>query len=264
MGKLVFGLSTTLLSAVFWWEDPKIQLVAPIFPEAEPLNSTLRIISSEPTQEGPAYKEFTVDGDSVRTAIHTPINEGEVDIYDGGLSLSIGELTQNGWVLVTHPHRDRLHAVVTIEHEDRPVDRFVTQVFRPGLAFWLIAEKRDQGQTGIAIVNPTRSEQQVSVEFLQYQFLDGGIKKVHRRQSTLRLAPWSKKSQFLSELVDLEGLEEDRRGVIQGPLRIHGETRIVVGALYYSKRTDWFQSVIVSPYPDTVNTASSSSSPDRP
>ncbi len=240
--KLTFLLSF-LLQTPFYWENVETQLIAPIFPQIGGLDSTLLLISNGRGDTEVSVREFRENGDNNYSATY-PHGDDQIQDHDGGVDIAVGRFTDNGWLLVTIDNPDQAHAVVRIGHETRSVEPFVVQTFRPGPGFWMLAERSPGGQTGVSIVNPTGESQRMSVEFVRWD-LDG----TQRRHSEVVLGPYVKHSRFLSELVDLDGVRTGDNGVIQGVLRIRGETRIAVAALQYSKRTDWFRSVIVSPYP---------------
>lgn len=98
-----------------------------------------------------------------------------------------------------------------------------------------------------AIVNPTEESQEITIRFYQ-----SGIPPLDIRESVLTIPRQSKVSRYLSDLVDLEGLEDTSTPLRKhnaGVVRIQGETEIAVAAVQVSEATQWFQTVLVSPEP---------------
>ena len=111
-----------------------------------------------------------------------------------------------------------------------------------------VGDQLSEGQpTGIAIVNPTEESQEITIRFYQ-----SGIPPLDIRESVLTIPRQSKVSRYLSDLVDLEGLEDTLTPLRKhnaGVVRIQGETEIAVAAVQVSEATQWFQTVLVSPEP---------------
>lgn len=94
---------------------------------------------------------------------------------------------------------------------------------------------------------PSCVSQAVTIRFYQ-----SGIPPLDIRESVLTIPRQSKVSRYLSDLVDLEGLEDTSTPLRKhnaGVVRIQGETEIAVAAVQVSEATQWFQTVLVSPEP---------------
>lgn len=182
-------------------------------------------------------REYHPSGESNCVAGY-PAYPNEVNVKWPTLDLAIGQCTENAWLRIRFQEVRQFHAFVETTHRSRDVPPFLTQVVAPTREFRLIART----ETGIAIVNPTDKAQDVTVVYTH-----GGTPPLTSRQNTLTIDPWAKVSRFLSELVDLEDLDDPPWGVVQ----VQGETEIAVAAVAYSRETDWFQTLLVSPQPSS-------------
>lgn len=248
---VAIAILTGCIQAAEHGPDP-VQLVAPIFPQIGGLDSRLyfalvsdkeypRATPDDILIPGIHIEEYQETyGDPARGCgvDHAP-DSNHVMFHHGVLDLTVGTCTENGFLLVRFRGDREIHAYVKTWHEDFPDDPFLTQAVRPAAAFRLIVEGQ---MTGIAIVNPTDSDQKVTVKF--YQSNSDSLKM---RESVLTIKRWSKVSRFLSELFDLEGLD-----LPWGVVRIQGETEIAVAAVQISSKTQRFQTILVSAEPDRI------------
>ena len=186
-----------------------------------------------------AVQEYTVDGERTSTGSYAVAHDG-LTYHNTHHSLT-GPFTDNGWARIEFSPAGRvLHAVAMIWHRERPGLHLSSQVLKPAPAFRLFGELSKEGETGIAIVNPTAAPQAVTVSFLRHS---PAPQRTVERVWTLE--PLSKVSRFLSQLVALEGTEDDP-GAVTGLVRIQGESVIAVGALWHSREIDWFQTILVT------------------
>lgn len=146
---------------------------------------------------------------------------------------------------MTAPNPDRVHAFVKIRHERIPRPDIIVAAVRPARSFRMIVEEYEGESTGISIVNPTPRPQEVTIEFRQNNHPDYEVRK-----NSLSIDPWKKASRFLHEFVDMEGLEvHPGFPYVKGVVLVRGQTEIAVGAVEYSRKTDWFSAVPVKSEP---------------
>ena len=215
-------------------------LIAPIFPQSEDLDSDLYIAVGECGNSRLDLDEYNSIGIS-RYGASYPVEDNEVTVHHGHVDFATGGYIVNGWIRIRYPEIHLVHAMVKTWRRSHPETPFISQVVRAAPVFRLIGEVSPRGETGISIVNPTPNLQSVKITFHQV-----GAFEQFQRRGYVELDKWQKASRFLSELVDLEGLERNSRGGIQGLVRIEGEEEIAVAAVGYSRATNWFHTVPVA------------------
>ena len=238
----VIGLIMLQTSTVSSSEEKEV--IAPIFTQVDPLGSWLSISESSGKYVVVEVQEYTVTGERTHERSYfldrnTMVNHTAYDSF-------AGPVTKNGWARVTFPDDRDLHVVSTTWDYSRHGMYAESQLVEPAPAFRLFAKSTLEGETGIAIVNPTTETQTVSVTFHEW----------HPRFKAVTEKEWeieggNKLSMFLSEWLSLEGTEDDEYRVI-GMVRVQGETVIAVGALNYSRTTEWFETVLVTEDKGTV------------
>lgn len=234
-------------------QETQPHLIAPIFPQIGGLESKLYFAlvgggdsrrtlpdgTRVPGIQVDEYQESWMNPALSCGADYLP-EPNNVIVHHRILSLDVGLCTANGWLRVHYSGGiHTTHGYVLTRHEDRDDEPFITPLVRPAAVFRLIVTGAPHEETGIAIVNPTEVAQAVTVTYYQ-----SGQPPLLTRQGKVTIDPWSKVSRFLSDLVDLEGLDD-----IGGAVRIQGETGVAVAAVRYSRKTKWFQAVPVSAEP---------------
>ena len=214
------------------------ELIAPIFAQADPLGSWLSISESSGRYVVVEVQEYTVTGERAHERSYF-LDRNSMVTYTAYDSFT-GPVAKNGWVRVTFPDDRDLHIVSTIWDYSRRGMYAESQLVEPAPAFRLFAKSTFEGETGIAIVNPTSETQTVSVVFHER----------HPRFKAVTEKEWeieggNRLSMFLSEWLPLEGTEGDEY-VVTGIVRIQGETVVAVGALTYSRATEWFETALVT------------------
>ena len=223
------------------------QLIAPVFTQSDPLASYLSITEVSGRYVGVTVQEYRENGRESYKESHL-IARDALSVHNTHHSLT-GPITDNGWAKITFPDFAEVYAVNTTWDRKRPGLYVESQVVEPANAFRLFARLTEEGETGIAIVNPTDAAQSVTVTFYEHGPESGRVSN-----RTWEIAARSKLSRFLREWVPLGG--NPPRNTISaepirfnGVVRVHGETVIAVGALWFSRETEWFSSVIVTTEP---------------
>ena len=238
----VFVIGLLLLQTSTVRSAEEKELIAPIFTQADPLGSWLSISESSGRHVVVEVQEYTVTGERAHERSYFIDRNTMVGHFS--YRTFNGPDTKNGWARVTFPDDRDLHIVSTTWDYSRHGMYAESQLVELAPAFRLFAkstfEGEIEGETGIAIVNPTSETQTVSVAFHEY----------HPRFKAVTEKEWeieggSKLSMFLSEWLPLEGTEDDEYRVT-GLVRVQGETVIAVGALTYSRATEWFETVLVT------------------
>ncbi len=215
------------------------ELVAPIFTQVDPLRSWLSISESSGRYVVVEVREYTNAGERAHERSYF-LDPNTIVAYSAYADLGIGPVAKNGWARVTFPDDRDLHIVSTTWDYSRRGRYAESQLVEPAPAFRLFAKSTSEGETGIAIVNPTSETQTVSVAFHEY----------HPRYKNVTEKEWeieagNRLSMFLSEWLPLEEFEGDEHW-FTGIVRVQGETVIAVGALTYSLATEWFETVLVT------------------
>lgn len=218
------------------------ELIVPLFTQADPLASYLALTEASGRNVGVEVQEYRVDGRETYGERHL-IGSNAVVHHNTHHSLT-GPFTDNGWAKISFLADLDLYAVNTTWDRKRPGLHVESQVVTPASAFRVFARTTAEGETGIAIVNPTETAQSVSVTFHEHYPRSGRISG-----KTWEIEARNKLSRFLSELVPLEenpDLTTTAEGIrINGVVRIQGESVIAVGALWFSRATQWFSSTLV-------------------
>ena len=214
------------------------ELIAPIFTQVDPLSSWLSISESSGRYVVVEVQEYTLTGE--RAHERSYFLDRNTMVAHSAYHSFAGPVAKNGWARVTFPDDRDLHTVSTTWDYSRRGMYAESQLVEPAPAFRLFAKSTFEGETGIAIVNPTSETQTVSVVFHEW----------HPRFKAVTEKEWeieggNKLSMFLSEWLPLEGTEDDEY-VVTGIVRVQGETVIAVGALTYSRATEWFETVLVT------------------
>ena len=220
------------------------QLFAPVFTQSDPLASYLSITEVSGRYVGVTVQEYRENGRESYRESHL-IARDSLSVHNTHHSLT-DPITDNGWAKITFPDFAEVYAVNTTWDRKRPGLYVESQVVEPANAFRLFARLTEEGETGIAIVNPTDAAQSVTVTFYEHGPESGRVSN-----RTWEIEAQSKLSRFLRELVPLGGdpppstiSAEPIR--FNGVVRVQGQTVIAVGALWFSRETEWFSSVIVT------------------
>ena len=154
-----------------------------------------------------------------------------------------GNWIGNGWVRLAYPSNRELLATSRItSYRDRELGAMSSAV-KPSSDFRFYGVRWDGEETGISIVNPTSHEQTVTIRL--HQWKDGSLVVI---ENTWEIAPMNRLSRFLSELVPL-GDYADNSGNISGLVHVQRGTQIAVGALNFSRDTEFFGGIPVSAEP---------------
>ncbi|MCY3776505.1 MAG: hypothetical protein OXH11_11020 [Candidatus Aminicenantes bacterium] len=243
----VFVIGPLLLQTSTVSSAEEKELIAPIFTQAGQLSSWLSISESSGRHVVVGVQEYTVTGERAKETSY--ILDHNTMVNHNAYHSFTGPDTNNGWARVTFPDDRDLHIVSTIADYSRRGTYGTyaeSQLVEPAPAFRLFAKSTFEGETGIAIVNPTSETQTVSFAFHEH----------HPRHKIVTKKEWeiesgNKLSMFLSEWLPLEGTEGDEY-VVTGIVRVQGETVIAVGALNYSQVAGWFETVLVTEEKGTV------------
>lgn len=232
---------------------PLKMLVVPIYPQ---LWYTTQISVMEASGRPTTFKvrEFTEDGDFVRGEGEDRTlaeNATETVVFH---PLYLSETIHNGWAWIVYPENRKLLAVSTVlKYRDDPTSTLSSAAssaaVEPAPAFRLFGFRwdKDDQETAISIVNPTHEEQRVRVQM--YVMYGKPLRRPVEARWTI--APMSRLSKFLSELIPLEesvGNPHHFGGIV----RIFGQTRIAVGALGFSHETGDIRHVPVVAEPQST------------
>ncbi len=174
------------------------QLVAPVFTQSGPLMSYLSITEVSGRNVGVTVQEYRENGRGTYGESHLVARDA-LAVHNTHHSLT-GPFTGNGWARITVPDYAEVYAVSTTWDWKRPGLYVESQVVEPASAFRLFARLTEEGETGIAIVNPTDVAQTVSVTFYEHQPQSWRVSS-----RTWEIEAKGKLSRFLRELVPLGG-----------------------------------------------------------
>ncbi len=234
-------------------DAPLKMLVVPIYPQYG-YTTQISVMEASGLPTNFKVREFTEDGDFVpgegedRTLAE---NARETVIFH---PLYLGETIENGWARIVHPENRNLHAVSTVyKYRNDPAATLSSAASAaavepaPAFRFFGFRWDREDQETAISIVNPTHDEQGVRVQM----YVTYGKPLRRPVEARWTIAPMSRLSRFLSELIPLEesvGNPHHFGGIV----RIIGESRIAVGALGFSHETGDIRHVPVVAEPQGV------------
>lgn len=216
-------------------------LVAPIYAMTRDYSTVLVVLdaagrASPFTPTGFTAEGIPVLGDSTRQSVG--FNSVKGIIFEPDFS---GNFIGNGWVRLTYPADRELRAtshITTYRDGDRTFTAFCSAV-EPASDFRFHGRRVDGEETAVSIVNPTGSDQSVTVRFHPGWLTPVTNQRPGSIEKTWEIAAMHRMSRFLSELVPLDEYDVPSDG-IGGLVHIQGETQIAVGALNFSRKTRFF------------------------
>lgn len=147
----------------------------------------------------------------------------------------------NGWARIHVPQDREFHATYTVHERSNEDNQATWTAAPPGRAFRLWGRYNSGESLGLAIVNPTETEQTVVVEFHRTDPHAGDTSAKHLPlvfRGELTIPPMGRVSRFLTEIVILPEVESiPHQESIGGVVRVSGETEIAVAALQFQWRT---------------------------
>ena len=216
-------------------------LIAPIYSNTLNYSTGLIVTEAEGRFSPFSAHGFTAEGRPVlgdRETYSLRQNSYEWVLFEPDFG---GNFIGNGWARLTYPANRSLRALshIAVYRDGKPAFETFSGAVAPGTDFRFYGSKVKGEETAVSIVNPTGSKQAVTVRFHPKR------KPTETQERSWEIAPMSRLSRFLSELVRVDGYDPPSTG-IHGLVHVQGETRIAVGALNFSRKTGFFSGIPVS------------------